>query len=115
MSKASLEGLPTGNGFSQPQDRDERNLEKDRRRSQESILVGPEGESPRAPCLDCTAFPEDGSTAVPSLRPKIIPGGRGTVQESHQCFGVVSPPRASEDWLFGVEGPSLFFEILSPE
>ena len=36
VSKASLERLPTGNGFSQARDRDERNLEEDRAlRSQE--------------------------------------------------------------------------------
>lgn len=116
MSGASLEGLPTGNGLSQRRDRDERNLEEDRtlRRSQESVLMGPEGESPRAPRLDCTGFLEDGSKALPSQRPKIIPGGGRTVQESHQWFGGMSPPRASEDRLFGVQGPGLFFEILSP-
>lgn len=76
--------------------------------------MGPEGESPRAPCLDCTASPEDGSKVVPSLRPKIIPGRGGAMQESHRWFGGTSPPRASEDWLFGVQGPSLSFEILSP-
>ena len=27
------------------------------------------------------------------------------MQESHQWFGGMKSPRASEDWLFGVQGP----------
>lgn len=43
--------------------------------------MGPVRESARAPS-DFTGCPEDESKAVPSLRPKTMPEGRGTVQES---------------------------------